>query len=227
MEQKIIRTTDIQDIDRFPGSKGQLSIVSRPVPDGSPFFFSKLLRSPLNVAGKIRKDHAFKDINQLLTRQIPAHVQEMPFYAFWLTDMVEICMRFCDAQASEAISFWLGTDRGCRRYHMDNVPMRLLVTYTGKGTEWLPDEAADHAAYKNRASNEAIVKDPSAIRHMENWDIAIFKGGPNGLLHRTPDAARTELSFLMRLDHSSFWDNVLKFQQVTQSASHNTKAKYA
>ncbi len=213
MEQKIIRTRDIQDIGRFPASDGKLSIVGRPVPDRSAFFFSKLLHAPLNVAGKIRKKHAFKEINQLLTRQIPASVQEMPFYAFWLADMAEVCLRFCDAQDSQDICFWLGTDRGCRRYHMDNVPMRLLVTYAGQGTEWLPDEAADLQAYKNRAPNEAIIKDPSAIRYMENWDIAIFKGGPNGLLHRTPDAARTELSLLMRLDHPSFWDNVLKYQQ--------------
>ncbi len=45
---------------------------------------------------------------------------------------------------------------------------------------------------------------------MEPWDISIFRGGKNGLLHRTPDAALNEPSLLLRLDHQKYWDNIFK-----------------
>ena len=64
------------------------------------------------------------------------------------------------------VAFWLGTERGCSRYHVDNVPKRLLVTYAGRGTEWIPDIAADRTAFESGEPNEHIVKDKSALRHV-------------------------------------------------------------
>ena len=51
----------------------------------------------------------------------------------------------------------LETSRGCKRYHIDNVPMRLLVTYYGRGTEWLPSDAADYDAYYSGKNNKKIL----------------------------------------------------------------------
>lgn len=87
--------------------------------------------------------------------------------------------------------------------------MRLLVTYAGQGTEWLPDEAVDHRAYASGMSNEDILIDPAARQFMRPWDIAVFRGGPEGLLHRTPDTALNGPSILMRLDHKDSWHNVM------------------
>ena len=89
---------------------------------------------------------------------------------------------------------------GSARYHVDNVPYRLLVTYAGKGTEWLPEEASDRGAYARGEPNEKIIKDHSAKQFIEQWDVAIFRGGASGLLHRTPDPALQANSILMRLD---------------------------
>ena len=103
--------------------------------------------------------------------------------------MANVCNIFCDLLGEDAIGFCLGTERGCRRYHIDNVPKRMLVTYAGKGTEWLPDEAADREAFLSGEPNEKIIKDPSALQFINQWDVAVFRGGPEGVLHRTPDAA--------------------------------------
>ena len=51
---------------------------------------------------------------------------------------------------------------------------------------------------------EKIVKNKSALQFLKPWDIAVFRGGPDGLLHRTPDAALNNPSILMRLDNLSF-----------------------
>ena len=109
---------------------------------------------------------------------------------------------------SSDISFGVGSERGCRRYHIDNVPQRLLVTYSGEGTEWIPDEAADKNAYLNGESNESILVNNSAKQFISEWNVAIFKGGSNGILHRTPDSALNKPSILMRLDHTKYWQAI-------------------
>ena len=83
-------------------------------------------------------------------------LQSDPFFENWLVDMSKVCKIFCSIQSEKRISFWLGSKRGCKRYHIDMVPYRLLVTYAGQGTELLPDDAADRKAFFNGKSNEKI-----------------------------------------------------------------------
>ena len=129
--------------------------------------------------------------------------------------MSKVCKLFCSIQSEKIISFWLGTKRGCKRYHIDMVPFRLLVTYAGQGTELLPDKAADRTAFINGKPNEKIVKDRSSLKFLSSWDIAIFRGGVNGILHRTPDSALDgNSSILMRLDHESFYDQLIKINGI-------------
>ena len=85
-----------------------------------------------------------------------------------------------------------------------------MVTYAGQGTEWIPDEAADRNAYYNGEPNENIIKDKSATKYIDKWDVAIFRGGSNGLLHKTPKTALKTSSVLMRLDYSKYWDRIFK-----------------
>ena len=75
-----------------------------------------------------------------------------------------ICVKFfLIFKKTDSISMWLGSKRGCKRYHIDSVPQRLLVTYSGEGTEWLPDDAADKIAYLNGEPNEKILKNSKKI----------------------------------------------------------------
>ena len=125
-----------------------------------------------------------------------------------LIKITHVCEIFCDIQNTSSISMWIGSKRGCKRFHIDNVPQRLLVTYSGEGTEWLPDAAADKSAYLNGEPNEKILKFPQKKQFVNEWDIAIFKGGSEGLLHRTPDSALKKNSILLRLDHADYWKNI-------------------
>ena len=167
---------------------------------------------PFRVVGKISKKNSSEDIKRILRDIIPLSSQTNFFYKTWVSDMSEICQIFCDTLNSKSVSFCLGTERGCSRYHIDNVPMRLLVTYMGQGTEWLPNEIANRAAFEEGLPNEKIVKDSSKIKSIKTFNVAIFRGGAAGLLHRTPDSALKNPSILLRLDHESFWDNILKQQ---------------
>ena len=123
--------------------------------------------------------------------------------------MSEICILYSDIINKNNLNFSLKTSRGCKRYHIDNVPVRLLVTYYGKGTEWLPRDACNYSAYYNGESNEKIIKIKNRSKFIKPWSIAIFKGqkikgGTEAILHRTPDEALNKKSLLMCLDIESF-----------------------
>ena len=207
-----LKIDDIEKISEFSKQEYQLIELERKNMNNSDSFFREIMHEPFRIIGKISKKNSNEDIKKILKDIIPLNSQTNSFYKTWVSDMSEICQIFCDTLNSKSISFCLGTERGCSRYHIDNVPMRLLVTYMGQGTEWLPNEIANRIAFEEGLPNEKIVKDSSKIKSIKTFNVAIFRGGAAGLLHRTPDSALKNPSILLRLDHESFWDNILKQQ---------------
>ena len=207
-----LKIDDIEKISEFSKQDYQLIEIERKNMNNSDSFFREIMYEPFRVIGKISKKNSSEDIKRILRDIIPLSSQTNFFYKTWVSDMSEICQIFCDTLNSKSVSFCLGTERGCSRYHIDNVQMRLLVTYMGQGTEWLPNEIANRAAFEEGLPNEKIVKDSSKIKSIKTFNVAIFRGGAAGLLHRTPDSALKNPSILLRLDHESFWDNILKQQ---------------
>ena len=200
---------ELNNLKEFKKSSEQIKILERKKPITAESFFRKLNKLPFSIYGNVSQENTNSDIKELLKEVIPEKIQYDPFYGYWLEDMSEVCKLFCSFQGEDSISFWLGSKRGCTRYHVDMVPYRLLVTYDGQGTEILPDEAANRNAFINGKSNEEIVKYNSAHWFIDQWDVAIFRGGEKGILHRTPDSASNESSsVLMRLDRSSFFKEI-------------------
>jgi len=87
-------------------------------------------------------------------------------------------------------------DDGCAAFHVDTLPVRLLCTYAGRGTQWAdePDVRRAELGLRNRTTaeaNAAIVPDATRIRTMRTGAVAVFKGrlwpGANGsgLVHRS------------------------------------------
>ena len=209
----IIKAHDLQSLSKLSNCANQLAILERERPAQAEAFFQLLQQTPFRVIGRVTKDNSEIDIRNILQGTIPDILRADPFYDVWVSDMAELTQRFCETLGSQAVGFCLGTKRGCRRYHIDKVPLRCLVTYSGQGTEWIPDEAADRKAFSMGAPNSDIVIDPSKRQFITPWHVAIFQGGEKGLLHRTPDSALDGPSILMRLDHGSYWDDLLAFQK--------------
>lgn len=207
----------IEKLINFKNNESQLEIFKRPLPTKSNLFFKELSRSISSITGFVSKNQSEKDIEKLLKNTLPKSIQRHPFYCVWLEDMNYVCKLFCTFLNENKLSFWLGSDRGCKRYHLDMVPFRILVTYEGQGTELLPDYAADKNAFLKGRPNNEIIKDKSAIKFIKKWDIAIFRGGKNGILHRTPDSASNRYSsILMRLDDSTFLEEIKKVNGVAE-----------
>ncbi len=208
MHDSVLYLSEIKHLLDFPQQTAQLAIVARTPQAGAETFFEKLKHVPLKIIGQVSKVNSLENIDDMLSRSIPDFLREDAFYRLWISDMAQISEMFCDINDSDTIGFCLSSQRGCARYHVDNVPMRLLVTYAGQGTEWIPDISADRRAFESGAPNEEIVKDPSNRQFMNPWDISLFRGGPRGLLHRTPDSALKNPTVLLRLDNKFFWDKV-------------------
>ena len=202
------------ELTNFKKKNDQLKILQRTSPVNSDFFFKGLYKNFFSVTGFVKEDNPKKDIQNLFKDIFSLKIQRDPFYDYWLDDMAQICKIFCSFLNHDKLSFWLGSSRGCKRFHVDMVPFRLLVTYSGQGTELLPNYAADRDAFNKGKSNNLIVKDKSACTFIDKWDIAIFRGGNNGILHRTPDSAlSSNSSILMRLDNASFLEDIEKINK--------------
>ena len=209
----VFEAKDLRDLATFKHQEGQLAILERQPLGGGDEFFKKLSERPLNVIGIVGKKTCVEEILALLEDEISEDLKSSDFYMQWVIDMAGVCNIFCENLATRTVGFCLATQRACQRYHIDNVPLRLLVTYYGRGTEWVPDTAVDRLAYDSGMPNDKILTNNNARKFLNAWDIAIFRGGPDGLLHRTPDAALNTPSILLRLDHESFWDTVFRDTQ--------------
>ena len=195
--------------DNFYKDDLYLNILNREKPYKADEFFKDLISEPFELNISIKKESAFEDIKSYLNKQLLKRVQDYAFYYKWIEDMSDICILFLNIIKKNSLNLSLKTSRGCKRYHIDNVPVRLLVTYYGKGTEWLPRDTCNYSAYYNGECNEKIIKIKNKSKFIEPWSIAIFKGQKiNGdaeaILHRTPDEALNKKSLLMCLDIEAF-----------------------
>ena len=204
----LILAKNISEFKNFSHTDSKLMIYERNAPQGSVSFFKNLIKIDFSVNAEISKFDTKNNIKSALSDVFSFEIKSSIFYETWINDITHLCKIFSDIQNTNSISMWLGSKRGCKRYHIDNVPQRLLVTYSGEGTEWLPDDAGDKIAYLNGEPNEKILKNSKRKQIVNEWDIAIFKGGSEGLLHKTPDTALNKHSILLRLDHAHYWKNV-------------------
>ena len=64
----------------------------------------------------------------------------------------------------------------CPRFHCDNLPARLVTTYSGPGSEWLPEQALERAGLgKPEPGKPEVVLDASAIRQLAEGDVCLLK----------------------------------------------------
>ncbi|UEM07833.1 DUF1826 domain-containing protein (plasmid) [Skermanella rosea] len=98
---------------------------------------------------------------------------------------------------------------GCKYFHADSVGIRLLCTYRGPGTWWLPDDAVERPALGS-GDNAAVVRDPARIQVLGAGHVALLKGDAwpgnrgRGAVHRSPPADRgAGPRLLLSIDHET------------------------
>lgn len=93
----------------------------------------------------------------------------------------------------------------CRRFHTDVNVLRLLCTYHGPATLWLPEEAENRTAYHSGENNKEIIQSPTLVQQANTGDVLILKGAlyPNAkaVIHRSPSIEKNKVKrLLLRID---------------------------
>lgn len=89
----------------------------------------------------------------------------------------------------------------CPRFHVDHVPVRLITTYAGVGSQWLKEGTMDRQQL-GQANAEPIAQ----IQQLNSGDVALLKGEKwhgnegFGLIHRSPQLAAGERRLILTLD---------------------------
>ncbi|MGF1605918.1 MAG: DUF1826 domain-containing protein [Rhodothalassiaceae bacterium] len=100
-------------------------------------------------------------------------------------DVEGLAHAFCEIARSDCVDVRLervGHD-ACWKFHRDCVEARLLTTYRGPATEWVPPTHSEQALREQKRFN-------GPIEHLRRHDVAIFKGScageGSGIVHRSP-----------------------------------------
>jgi len=128
---------------------------------------------------------------------LPAWARELPGADAWLNDINTVIdmFRCLFEPAAVGVRLHVLTGTMCPRFHVDRVPARLLVTYSGKGTEWLMEDQVIRADEGTRLPDQTVNKED--IQVIPTGAVAILKGelwdGNEGLglVHRSPDPENT------------------------------------
>ncbi len=131
-------------------------------------------------------------------------------------DIAELVEMFCLLLDFEQVGLRLAVlDRAmCPRFHVDMVPSRLVCTYHGVASEWLPHDKIDRS--KLGRGNNGLVDEESGIfqstqdiNQLKVGDVAILKGelwqgnAGAGLVHRSPQVPAGKNRLLLTLDFQS------------------------
>jgi hypothetical protein len=166
----------------------------RPAPWMTGFVF-RLLSGPWTFERELRIDADRPAVERLL----PEDVQALPGAEAWLSDVAHLVDLFRDLIEPDAIGLRLRVlDKPmCPRFHVDRVMVRLVCTYGGPGTEWLPGHAVDrtklgHGACGQPDEASGLMLDPAARRAMPPYAVGLLKGTlwegneDHGAVHRSP-----------------------------------------
>jgi len=128
-------------------------------------------------------------------------------------DIAEIVEMFCCLFDLKQVGLRLTTlDKAmCPKFHVDRVPCRLITTYSGIATEWLPHNIIDRSKLgmgsKGKSDAESgIYRNSSDIRQLATGDVSLLKGESwignegGGLVHRSPNINNENKRLILTLD---------------------------
>lgn len=116
--------------------------------------------------------------------------------ALFKADVCDLVWRFAAASGGDMVDLRVEHVRhdACWRFHRDQVRLRMICTYRGPGTEYVPRDRYDDALERQRDYDGPTFEVP-------RFAVALFKGAMAGMedavVHRSPPIAGRGLSRLM------------------------------
>lgn len=151
-----------------------------------------------NIHLKLKGNH--KHIIQTFTDYLTAEGLPDGFLLNDFSHLLKLFEKITQATSFRVFFSIIETDM-CRKFHTDANYLRLLCTYYGPGTLWLPDGVVNGSGEANKKN----VKNSRLIQQANTGDVILLKGAlyPNakGVLHRSPSIEKTkEKRLLLRID---------------------------
>lgn len=128
-------------------------------------------------------------------------------------DIAELVDMFCLLFNLERAGIRLGVldSAMCPKFHVDKIPARLVTTYQGVATEWLPNDRVDRSKLGHGSGGLAddqsgLYSQSSDVQCLMSGDVALMKGDTwegcegQGLVHRSPDLASGQKRLMLTLD---------------------------
>lgn len=106
------------------------------------------------------------------------------------------------------------TDTMCPKFHVDRVPCRLITTYVGAGTEWLPHDSVDRSKLGAGSgglsdAESGLYPQAQPVQSLATGDVALLKGElwhgneGAGAVHRSPAVEPGQKRLILTFDFAS------------------------
>ncbi|WEK31058.1 MAG: DUF1826 domain-containing protein [Candidatus Pseudomonas phytovorans] len=153
--------------------------------------------------GQYLADQRVIDVDEQQVPVLPELLREaadLHGYAAFVADVAWLVAAYTCLVGARRVGLRLQVLTGpmCPRFHVDNVPVRLLTTYVGPGSEWLRERDSPR-----RELHTAQVPVDN-IQKLQVGEVAVLKGEKwqgnegAGLVHRSPSGQQGRL--LLSLD---------------------------
>lgn len=138
-------------------------------------------------------------------RSLAAAYQDIAGHAGFVADVAWLVSAFACLLEARRIGLRLRVlDKAmCPRFHVDHVPLRLITTYVGAGSQWLREEAMPRHRLGEPGAEPG---DASRIEQLQAGEVALFKGEKwrgnegAGIIHRSPQVGHDERRLILTLD---------------------------
>ncbi len=162
-----------------------------------------------SVRPQVKSVLAISTCAQSLTDCFPDHPARSVLVD-WLAQCIDVFGCLFDQQQVGVRLRWLDAAM-CPRFHVDNIPVRLVHTLVGPGTEWLTEDNLDRSRLGRGSGGlpderSGVLFEPRDIQRLDAGDVALLKGSgwvgneEGGLVHRSPAVDSATGRWVLTLD---------------------------
>ena len=195
---------DIQVLTEVLRDEVNLAVWQRRLPAQVGGFAAALLARGETLAQSMALELATPDSVPDLDGLV-AQYADLPGQAAFLADVAWLVRAYACLLDAERIGLRLRVlDKAmCPRFHVDHVPLRLITSYAGVGSDWLEEGAMPRSGLGQAGAEP---QDETLIRHLDTGHVALAKGEKwqgnegRGLIHRSPQPPAGERRLLLTLD---------------------------
>lgn len=191
---RAVVSKDFADLSLIYEDGVNLCLIERPFPVAIEQFVYQALQNVRRVEIRQTVAPMHFDFEQLWPQ-----ASHLTGYQAWVEDVSLLVSAFSELFECREVGMRLYTleKAMCPRFHVDRVPARLICSYGGIGTEWLPEYALDRnkLGMGGRGltdTDSGLITDITATRQMPAYAVGLMKGESwegnegRGLVHRSP-----------------------------------------